>query len=363
MRRNRLTAARTICSKHRCTHLLITVASDIEYISGFSSSQAVLLIGPEKNLLFTDFRYQEAARRFCAARRSGWPWRFVPVKGSGFSFLAPYVAPGSAVAFQSDAVTVDELERLKKAVPHARFAGIVREISGLGTVKTDAEAAAMKKAARIGEAAFERFLRQSLRPGITERRAAAMLDCACALLGSERSAFDTIVLFGERTSLPHDRPGGRRLAQGDLVLADFGCTVAGLCSDMTRTAVFGKPSQRQRELYEIVKRAQDAALRAARPGVAARSLDAAARAVIRNAGYGRAFGHALGHGIGRRVHERPRISNRSKEILQEGSVITVEPGIYLPGFGGVRIEDMALLTKRDCRRLTHSPRELVDIQS
>ena len=359
MQQTRLTAARSICRKHRCTHLLVTAAGDIEYLSGFSASQAVLLIAPGRNVLFTDFRYQESARRFCSANRV---WKFVPVKGYGFSFLAPFVSPGSAVAFQSDAVTVDELKKLKKAVPHARFAGVPREISALGIVKTKAEATAMKRAARIAEAAFAQFLRRHLRPGITEREAAVMLDCTCAALGSERCAFDTIVLFGERTSLPHGRPGNSRLKRGDLVLADFGCTVAGLCSDITRMAAWGgTPSQRQRELYAVVKRAQTASLRAARPGITATALDAAGRSIIRTAGYGHAFGHAIGHGVGRRVHELPRVSSKSKEVLQEGTVITLEPGIYLPGFGGVRIEDMVLLTRNGARLLTHSPEKLVVI--
>jgi len=344
--------------EHRCTHLLITDSSSIEYLSGFSASQAVLLIAPKTNTLFTDFRYEESARRFCSADRL---WKFVPVKGYGFSFLAPLVAPGSAVAFQSDAVTVDELGKLKRAVPHARFAGVPREISALGIVKTKTEAAAMKKAARIAETAFAQFLRRHLRSGITEREAAAMLDCTCAALGSERCAFDTIMLFGERTSLPHGRPGNNRLKKGALVLADFGCTVDGLCSDITRTAVFGTASRRQREMYAVVRQAQAAALRAARAGITASSLDRAARSVIEKAGYGKAFGHALGHGVGRRVHERPRVSAKSKEVLQEGTVITIEPGIYLPGFGGVRIEDMVVLNKNGSRLLTHAPETLIEL--
>ena len=344
--------------EHRCTHLLVTDAASIEYLSGFSASQAVLLFAPGKNILFTDFRYEESARRFCSADRL---WKFVPVKGYGFSFLAPLVAPGSAVAFQSDAVTVDEWKTLRRAVPHARFAGVPREVSALGMVKTKAEAAAMKKAARIAESAFAQFLRRHLRSGITEREAAAMLDCTCATLGSERCAFDTIILFGERTSLPHGRPGNCRLKKGDLVLADFGCTVAGLCSDITRTAVFGHASRRQRELYAVVRQAQDTALRAACAGITASSLDRAARSVIGKAGFGPAFGHALGHGVGRRVHERPRVSSRSKEVLAEGTAITIEPGIYLPGFGGVRIEDMILLTKTGSRLLTHAPGTLVEL--
>lgn len=343
--------------KHRCTHLLITDPVDIEYISGFSSSRAVLLIAPGNNFLSTDFRYREAAENFCKKKRA---WRFVPINENRFLFLAPLVPPGSVAGFQSDTLTVDELEKLKKTLRGVRFAGISGEISDLALSKTGAEVRMMQKAARIGDKAFARFL-HLLRPGITEREAAAVFDRSAAELGSEKCAFDTIVLFGKRTSLPHGRPGRQKLKKGHGILIDAGCTVQGFCSDMTRTAVYGEPSPRQRELYGIVRKAQAAALRAARAGITASSLDSAARSVIEKAGYGPAFGHGLGHGLGRRVHERPRVSSQSKEILPQGSVITIEPGIYLPWFGGVRIEDMVLLSRNGARLLTHSPRKLIEL--
>jgi len=348
--------------KYRCTHVLITDPIDIEYISGFCSSRAALLVAPENDFLLTDFRYREAAEKFCAKNLSaaGRRWRFVPIKENGFLFLAPLVPPGSVVGIQSDVVTVDEQVKLKKALRGVHFVSISGEISGLALAKTQKEVRAMQKAARIADQAFARFLRL-LRPGITERDAAAIFDRLAVELGSERCAFDTIVLFGERTSLPHGRPGRHKLKKGDLVLVDAGCTAGGLCSDMTRTMVCGTPSPRQAELYGVAKKALAAALRAARAGIIASSLDRAARSVIEKAGYGPAFGHGLGHGVGRRVHERPRVSSQSKEILPQGSVITIEPGIYLPGFGGVRIEDMVVLHKNGSRLLTHAPRELVEL--
>jgi Xaa-Pro aminopeptidase len=347
---------------NRCSRLLISDAVDIEYLSGFSASRAFLLIAPAFNVLCTDFRYREAADRFCAADNRRTSWRSVSFGKIGFSFLAPFVPPGSAVGFRSDVCTVDEMEKLKKALRGVRFVPLSAPIAGLACSKTAAELSAMKKAARIGDAAFARFFR-SLRPGVTERDAAAAFDRIALALGSEKCSFDTIVLFGARTSLPHGRPGGRRLKKGDLVLIDAGCTVRGLCSDMTRTAVFGTASLRQREIYAVVQQAQTAALSAARSGMAALSLDRAARSVIEQAGYGAAFGHGLGHGVGRRVHEPPRISAQSREILQQESVITIEPGIYLPGFGGVRIEDMVVLTGNGSRLLTHAQRSLRELNA
>ena len=337
--------------------MLVTDVVDVEYISGFSSSRALLLIGRTTNHLYTDFRYHEAAEGFCGNNDG---WRLTLIKDGGFSFLAGQLRPGSSVAVQSDVMTIDEYKRLRRAFPKVRFVPLSGEISDLALSKNLREIARMKTAARIGDAAFGRFC-ACLRPGIAEQEAAGMLDRICSELGSEKPSFDTIVLFGIRSSLPHGRPGPRKLKRGDFVLADFGCTVSGLCSDMTRTIVFGSASKRQREIYGIVKEAHDAALAEARCGCSARALDAVARAIIQKAGFGDAFGHGLGHGVGRRVHERPRLSPFSKDILQEGSVVTIEPGIYLPGFGGVRIEDMTVLQKKESSPLTSSPCDLIEL--
>jgi Xaa-Pro aminopeptidase len=354
---HRLAAALRIMRKHRCTHLLVTDTVDVEYLSAFRASRAVLLIGATGNFLCTDSRYGESAERFCAKNRA---WKFVLIKENDFSFLSPLVPLSAVVGFQADVVSVDELAALKKAVRRARFVPVPREISGISIAKTAFELCSMRKAARTGDRAFGRFL-AALRPGITEREAARTLDRLCSESGSEKPSFDTIVLFGKRTSLPHGSPGRRKLKKGDFVLVDFGCTVNGLCSDMTRTVVCGAPTARRRALYGVVRAAQAAARRAARPGMAASALDAAARTVIAKAGFGEAFGHGLGHGVGRRIHEAPRVSSKSKEILKEGSVITIEPGIYLPGVGGVRIEDMVVLTRNGARLLTHSSRKLLEL--
>ena len=353
----RLTAALKILRDHRCTHLLVSDTVDVEYISGFSSSHALLLISPKRNLLFTDFRYREAAESFCKRERD---WQFVLIKESDFSSIAAETAPRSRIGFQSDVVTVDELKKMEKAIARATFVPIAGDVTDIAIVKTAAEVAAMKKAAAIGDKALAHILR-SLKPGATEQATARALERLCGDLGSEKPSFDTIVLFGARSAMPHGRPGSTRLKKGDFVLVDFGCTVKGFCSDMTRTAVFGKASTRQREIYATVKRAQTAARKAARSGMAASALDAVARDIISQAGFGEAFGHGLGHGVGRRIHERPRVSTKTPTPLLPGSVVTIEPGIYLPGIGGVRIEDMVVLNSRGARLLTSSPRDLLEI--
>jgi Xaa-Pro aminopeptidase len=226
--------------------------------------------------------------------------------------------------------------------------------------KTGREIALMKQAAHIGDAALSRTL-PLLKEGMTEREAAFLLEDHCRRLGSEKPSFDTIALFGERSALPHGTPTQRRIRKGDWVLFDFGCTVGGFASDMTRTAVFGPASPRQKKIYGIVFEAQQKAREAVREGARASSVDACARGIIEAAGWGDNFGHATGHGVGRRVHEPPRISRTNKSPLEAGAVITIEPGIYIPKFGGVRIEDMAVVRKDHGEILTDAPRELREI--
>jgi Xaa-Pro aminopeptidase len=357
MQRPRIAAVFKILRTHRCTHLLVSDSVDVEYISGFSSSRALLLISPGKNLLLSDFRYREAAESFCKKERA---WQFMLLTQDDYTALAAQVAPRSRIGFQADAVTVDELGKMEKTLPRSRFIPIAAEISDIAIAKGEKEIAAMKKAASIGDKAFSRIL-PMLKPGVTELAIARALDRICGDLGSEKPSFDTIVLFGARSAMPHGRPGPARLKKSDFALFDFGCTVNGFCSDMTRTVVFGKASTRQRGIYAIVNKAQTAARKAARAGMAASALDAVARDIIAGAGFGEAFGHGLGHGVGRRIHERPRVSPKSPATLQAGSVVTIEPGIYLPGEGGVRIEDMVALTPTGARLLTASPRELLEV--
>lgn len=354
---SRLAGLKSFRKKASYTFLLLSDPVDIAYAGGFVSSNAMLLIGPRSNLLFTDFRYHSAATQFCA-RNSG--WKFIPVQNSIVDELPLYVPAGSHVGFQSDRMTVDEFNRLKKCLRKVRFSGCAEEIERLFMVKQPAELAAMRKAARIGDTAFMKLL-GDITPGVSELELARRLERYCTELGSQKPSFDTIVLFGERTALPHGRPGAKRLRPGMFVLVDFGCTVEGFASDMTRTVVFGKATKRQRMIYETVFSAQRNARECARAGMAANALDELARTPIDRAGYGEQFGHALGHGVGRRIHEAPRLSSKVTMKVPAGTVVTIEPGIYLPGFGGVRIEDMAVMRPGGIELLTHSPRELLEL--
>jgi Xaa-Pro aminopeptidase len=354
---SRCSQARALMRKQECSCLFVSDPVDVENLSGFHSSHAFLLFTRTTQRLFTDFRYQEAAAAFCRARKS---WKYSIVKADDYSFIARYAGARPAIAFQSDIVTVDLLKKIKKAAPHARLVPLPAAVSDLSAVKGRSEIRQIARAAAIGDRALDVW-RRRVRPGITEREAALALDRICMALGSEKAAFDTIVLFGPRTALPHGRPGNRRLKKSDFVLVDFGCTVEGFCSDMTRTFICGAASRRQRAVYGTVAAAQAAACVAARAGMIAKELDRTGRRVIEQAGYGESFGHSLGHGVGRRIHEAPHITTRSDEVLARGNVITIEPGIYLPGFGGVRIEDTVVITGRGNRRLTKFTKELIQL--
>jgi Xaa-Pro aminopeptidase len=358
VKRPRLSAIRALGRKHSCSHILVSDPVDCEYLSGFRSSNIKLLVSSRKALLFTDFRYQEAAEAFCRAHP---PWKLVVVGEGDKGALAKELGSGAVMGIQSDIMTVAEYDRLRRSCRGTRLVKIAGEVSELFAVKQPRELRALGRAAAIGDKAFGALLGE-LRAGVSERWAARRLEDLCRELGAEGPSFDTIVLFGSRAALPHGTPTDRRLRKGDWVLCDFGCVVEGLCSDMTRTVVYGKATRSQREVYEVVRRAQAAARKALRPGVKASSIDRAARSLIDEVGYGDAFGHATGHGLGRRVHEGPRLSKRDHRVLRSGMVVTVEPGIYQSGRGGVRIEDMMVLSERGARSLTSSPRTLTELE-
>ncbi len=354
---DRLALVRQLLKKERCSYILVSDPVDIHYICGFRSSHAYLLINNRNAVLFTDFRYQEAAEKFVGRNPH---WQFELVSGSTFTFLQPFVRKRSRVGIQSESITVDDFDELEKVCESCRFVKLGGKVPSLSLRKDATEIRAMQKAAKAGEKALGALVKR-LRYGITEQDAARMLESLCKEYGSEKPSFDTIMLFGKRAALPHGTPSRRKLRQGDFVLIDFGCTVDGFCSDMTRTFVAGKASEKQKEIYTIVKHAQQLGRMQVSPGVKASEIDAVVRSYIQQQGYGDAFGHATGHGVGRRIHENPRVSKSDDTVLEPGMVITIEPGIYIPSTGGVRIEDMVEVTEdgsRTIHRYSHGLTEL-----
>jgi Xaa-Pro aminopeptidase len=330
---------------------------DNAWLTGFFGSTSWLVVSATGAWLLCDFRYIEQAQvqaRACAP---------VLCNGNLDLRLAEKLNDLSVkrAAFEPETLSFGRYEILRNAFSGslASESGVCRE---LRMIKTAEEESAMTTAAALTEEAMEWMLGQ-LHPGMTERCAAALLDFECRKRGAQKASFDTIVLFGERSALPHGMPGDRTLHDGDIVLVDCGCIVDGYCSDLTRTFVFGSiPGKWFSEIYECVRQAQANAVAGVHAGASARAVDAAARSMIDAAGYGEYFGHGTGHGVGLEVHEAPRLNQHASAVLETGMAITVEPGIYLPGRGGVRIEDLLVVTETGSRILTNSSKELRILQ-
>ncbi len=324
-----------------------------QYLTGFLGSTSGVIVTAEQALFFCDFRYVEQAHEQVRG------WEIAEIQGNLGARLGERLhSLGIAkTAFDPTVTSVHDLTTVSDAaggifLPEPEMAAALRRI------KSREEVALIREASELAESVLGDLV-ADLREGTTERELAARFEYEFKRRGAAGAAFDTIVLFGARTSLPHGQPGDAVLAPGDVVLLDLGCRKAGYCSDLTRTYVFGRmPGTWFEEIYEITLRAQVAALQAARPGMRCRELDAVARDVISASGYGERFGHGLGHGVGIEVHESPRLNSESDTILEAGMVVTIEPGIYLSGQGGVRIEDLVVLTDEGCDRLTDSSKEL-----
>jgi len=323
------------------------------FLTGFRGSTSAILVTAGEACFLCDFRYTEQARQQVSGfsvtevsgeldKRAGEQLKTLGVQTAGFD-------PAELTVYQRDVV---EKAFGGPTIPLNALA------AGLRLVKDTEEIAAIRAASELAEGALARIL-EELRPGITEREGSARLDYEFKCRGAEGPAFETIVLFGPSSSLPHGRPGDKPLEPGDIVLVDCGCIRDGYCSDLTRTFVFGRiPGVWFEEIYQVTLAAQRAALDGVAAGMRGRDVDAIARTIIAEAGYGDHFGHGLGHGVGLEVHEAPRLNMESEVLLEPGMVVTVEPGIYLPGRGGVRIEDLAVVTENGCDALTRSSKEL-----
>jgi Xaa-Pro aminopeptidase len=336
--------------------LFITRLPNVRYLTGFTGSNGQLLLTASEALFFTDGRYQEQARR----QTPDVPAR---IYAREFATVLPQACRDAGVrrlGFESAGLTYQTYEKLRTA-DGAELVPVGDEVEALRQAKDPEEIRLIERAQDLTDEAFERVLAK-LVEGVTEREAALELEDAMRHGGADRVGFDTIVAFGQNAAEPHHGPTERPLSRGDVVKMDFGCVVDGYHSDMTRTVALGDPDSRLVEVHEVVRRAQEAGIAAARAGARAGDVDEAARGVIRAAGYGERFGHSLGHGVGLEIHEGPGLRAGSDEEIPDGAVVTVEPGIYLPGLGGVRIEDMVEVTADGCRPLPRSPRELVVIQ-
>jgi Xaa-Pro aminopeptidase len=334
--------------------LLVTARLNVRYLSGFSGTSGCCLVTPDARILVTDFRYVEQA----AEQASGWDVR------RGERELTEAVAGIVSEAgierlgFEDQHMSVRTHRRLGGLLGDTReliaCGGLVEE---LRAVKDQAELAAVGAAARLADEALRRVLERGL-AGRTESEVAATLELEMRALGAERVSFPPIVAAGAHGALPHAQPRDVTIPADTLVVVDFGCELDGYCSDCTRTFATGDPGAEEREVYRLVLEAQVAALEAVRPGASCPDVDAVARSLIEGAGHGDKFGHGLGHGVGLEIHEEPRLARTAEGELAAGNVVTVEPGVYLPGRFGVRIEDLVAVTEDGHDVLSGLPKEL-----
>jgi Xaa-Pro aminopeptidase len=338
--------------------LLLTGLPNIRYLTGFSGSSALLVVTRRDVVLITDFRYQTQVADEVADLA-----RIVIEPSSLWTGLWQQLAQLGAlqvVGFETAHIIHRDFQRLLEAGSRWQWRPTVDLVETLRERKDDTEIACIAHAADVATTALERTLPQ-VRAGMTELAVAGILEKELRHAGSEGFAFPSIVASGPRSALPHAHSSARTIASGEFLLMDFGAIVEGYCSDLTRTVIVGEASAEHRGIYEIVRTANERAAAGVRVGMSGRDADALARDYIERAGFGPLFGHSLGHGIGLEVHEAPRLARTADGLLAEGAVVTIEPGVYRPGWGGVRIEDDVVLGAGGPRVLTKFTRELIEL--
>jgi Xaa-Pro aminopeptidase len=357
-RPSRVEALRRAILAQHVDALLVTSLPNIRYLTGFSGSNAIVVVSQHDVVLLTDFRYKDQsvdevgrAARVIIEPLSLWTrlWQVLPeLRGV------------ERMGFEPAHVLHRDFQRLLEQGSRWTWRPVSDVVETLRTVKDAGEVALIRVAADIATRALDRTLLQ-VRAGQSELEIAGLLEHALRDEGSEGFPFETIVAAGGRAALPHARATRNIVRANDFLLIDFGAVHAGYCSDITRTVVVGRASAEQAEVYEVVRVAQAQAVAGVRGGVTGRDADALARSYIERAGWGEEFGHSLGHGIGLEVHEAPRLARTAETPLPEGAVVTIEPGVYRTGWGGVRIEDDVHLSAEGPELLTHFPRQLLEI--
>ncbi len=330
--------------------VIITSPQNLYYFSGFTGGEGLLVFTPENKYIIVDGRYTIQAKE----------------QTDGFEVIEYKTLPYKIVAdmnfdkigFEDKTISYNSFKMMTGAMPAVTSLGVSDELSEYRKVKSDEECKNIRRAEKIGDMAFE-YILHFIKPGITEREIALELEFFMKKQGASALSFETIVAVGERSALPHANLTDTAVENGKVVLMDFGCVYNGFCSDMTRTVAVGYADDRTKNIYDTVLKAQINALKKIKAGALNKDVDAAARDVITDAGYGDTFTHSLGHGVGLEIHELPNLSPRSEDVLKVGNIVTVEPGIYIEGFCGVRIEDLVKVTDDGYENFTHSPKDFI----
>lgn len=337
--------------------LLITSPENRRYASGFHSTDGIVLVTEKESFLFTDSRYIEAAEKYV----KGMTVQIINSENNYKKRITSALSDCAckSVGFEDAAMSYSEYKKYSDMItlPLKPASAL---LNGLRRSKDESEIKLMIAAQRIAELALKDVI-GIIKPGVREIDIAAELQYQMLKNGARKMSFDPIVVTGANSSMPHGVPGTEKIKNGDFVVMDFGCEYMGYCSDMTRTVAVGQVTDEMRKVYETVLRAQEAGISAAKAGVKGRDIDGAARKVISDVGYGAYFGHSFGHGIGLNIHEEPTASPTSEMVMPSGAVISAEPGIYLPGKFGVRIEDVIIIRENGCENITLAEKELIVI--
>jgi len=352
---NRLEKLRQKMRAENLDAYVVMAPENRRYLSGFTGSTATLLILLDQALLLTDFRYIEQATAQAV------DFQVVKIEKDVYASLAVLGLELNRIGFEGDVVTYADFKQLQETFTQAELCSFPDMVTDLRAVKELTEIDAIRQAVKIADDSFRHILHY-LELGQTEDEIALELEWAMRKAGASGRSFDFIVASGWRSAMPHGVASSKQIQAGELLTMDFGAIYQGYCSDITRTVCLGEPSDKQREIYEIVLAAQLAGIQAVAPGRTGREVDEYARKLIADAGYGEYFGHGLGHAVGLAIHEGPRLSPREDRMLEPGMVVTVEPGIYIPDWGGVRIEDIVLVTENGCEVLNQAPKELIIIE-
>ena len=350
----RLDTLRQLADAHDADAILVTHPPDLRWAVGFTGSNGLLVVSPTDAHFVTDGRYTEQAREEVSSAD-------VHIATSSLGehvASAPWWAGVARAVVASDHLTVAAHEKMRRQLDGVGLVTVGGLLAEAVATKSEAEVEGVRRAQAVTSEAFEAILPR-LAPGVSEREIAAHIVFEHLARGASAMSFEPIVAAGERGALPHARASDRPLAPGDLVVIDMGGVVDGLCSDMTRTVAIGDPGDEARDAYELVLRGQRAACGAARAGMTGRELDAVARDILVEGGLGDAFSHSLGHGVGYEVHEWPRLSQQVEHVLPAGATVTIEPGVYLSGRFGIRIEDVIVLREGGAENLTTTPKELL----
>lgn len=342
-------------SELRTDAVLISSPHNLRYFSGFAGGEGYALIGNGFRYLFVDSRYTEEAKAESPD---------FEVVQFGMDGVCAEIEKAvkkydiARIGFEDKTMTYREYKTVSEKLFGTEFVPLGNSADLKRMIKTDTEIECIRTAEKIGDDALGEVV-PFIKAGVRECDIAAELEYRMRKLGAERTSFETVVVSGEKSAMPHGKPSEKRLEYGDFVTIDFGCVYRGYCSDMTRTFAIGNISKEQKNVYDTVLAAQTEGLKSIRAGVCGADCDAAARNVIKNAGYGEYFGHALGHGVGIEIHELPTLSPRSNIILKENMAVTCEPGIYIGGMGGVRIEDLVIVKKDGCDNLSSFAKNLI----